>query len=38
LLENLVSDYRKVVPRLENDRVLSVDINATVQFLKKINI
>jgi histidine ammonia-lyase len=36
-LETLVEQYRKVVPVLENDRVLSVDLHDTVQFLKNVN-
>jgi histidine ammonia-lyase len=33
-LENLILNYRKVVPVLENDRILSVDMHQTVDFLK----
>jgi histidine ammonia-lyase len=34
-LENMVEKYRKVVPVLENDRVLSVDMHDTVTFLRE---
>jgi histidine ammonia-lyase len=33
-VENLVEKYRKVVPVLENDRVLSIDMHDTVTFLR----
>ena len=34
LIENLMESYRKVVPVFEEDRVISTDIEATIQFLK----
>jgi histidine ammonia-lyase len=33
-VENLVEKYRKIVPVLENDRVLSIDMHDTVAFLR----
>lgn len=33
-IEKIREEYRRVVPRLEGDRVLSVDLEATVVFLK----
>ena len=36
-LENMVSEYRKNVSAHENDRLLSVDIEASVQFIKSYN-
>jgi len=33
-IEKIKEEYRRVVPRLEGDRVLSVDLEATVVFLK----
>ncbi len=33
-IEEIAAKYREVVPRLEEDRVLSVDMEATVAFLK----
>ncbi len=35
-LESLMSDYRKQVPALESDRILSTDMHATVDFLRQI--
>ena len=32
LLESLLADYRAVVPALENDRLLAVDIEKSIQF------
>ncbi|MFN8715268.1 MAG: histidine ammonia-lyase [Bacteroidota bacterium] len=37
LLEKLHSDYRATVPALENDRVLSVDIEKSIQFFAAYN-
>jgi histidine ammonia-lyase len=37
-LETIHEQYRKVVPKLENDRILSTDIESTIQFLKSISI
>lgn len=37
VLEQILADYRKVVPSLNSDRILAKDIRATVQFLKTIN-
>ncbi|MFN0176622.1 MAG: histidine ammonia-lyase [Saprospiraceae bacterium] len=34
VIEKIRKEYRRVVPRLEDDRVLSVDLEATVVFLK----
>jgi histidine ammonia-lyase len=34
MIESLIENYRKVVPVLEEDRVISKDIEATIQFLK----
>jgi histidine ammonia-lyase len=34
VIEDLLEKYRQVVPRLEDDRVLSDDMERTVQFLK----
>lgn len=34
VLENMVSEFRKSVPVHENDRLLSVDIESSVQFIK----
>jgi histidine ammonia-lyase len=34
LLEEMISRYRQIVPKLERDRVLSVDIQTTVEFLR----
>lgn len=34
LLEEMISQYRQIVPKLERDRVLSVDIQTTVEFLR----
>lgn len=33
-IEAIVAEYRKVVPKLEEDRVLSVDMERTVEFLR----
>ncbi|MBL7828164.1 MAG: histidine ammonia-lyase [Saprospiraceae bacterium] len=33
-IENALHAYREVVPRLENDRILSEDLEKTIQFLK----
>ncbi len=33
-IEDLLEKYRQVVPRLEDDRILSEDMERTVQFLK----
>ncbi len=33
-VEKLLADYRKVVPMVEEDRIMSVDMAATVEFLK----
>ena len=38
LLENMISEYRKNVPFIENDRILHYDIMKTVKFLDEINI
>ncbi|MDO8367519.1 MAG: histidine ammonia-lyase [Saprospiraceae bacterium] len=35
-IEKIKEEYRRVVPRLEADRVLSVDLERTVEFLKHI--
>lgn len=34
VIENLIENYREVVPVLEEDRVIATDIEATIQFLK----
>ncbi|MEI6407825.1 MAG: histidine ammonia-lyase [Bacteroidota bacterium] len=34
-IESKRAAYREVVPRLENDRILSTDIEKTIQFLRK---
>mgnify|MGYP000034909713 CR=1 FL=1 len=34
VIENVIEEYRKVVPILEEDRVIATDIAATIQFLK----
>lgn len=34
-IEQVLAAYRKVVPRLENDRILSTDLELTLTFLKK---
>lgn len=34
MLEKIIDEYRKVVPVLENDRVLSIDLHDTVSFLR----
>ena len=36
VIENLIERYRKVVSRLEDDRVIATDIEATIQFLKTV--
>jgi histidine ammonia-lyase len=36
-IENLFAAYRKVVPKLVEDRVLSVDIEQTIGYLRKIS-
>ena len=33
-IETIIGQYRKVVPALEEDRILSVDMEQTVTFLK----
>ncbi len=33
-IENIVAEYRKVVPRLEEDRILSYDMKASLAFLR----
>jgi histidine ammonia-lyase len=35
ILEDMVEKYRKIVPVLENDRVLSVDMHDTLTFLRE---
>lgn len=35
ILEKIVTNYRNCVSKLEEDRILSTDMNATVTFLKK---
>ncbi len=35
-LENIIQNYRKIVPILEEDRILSEDMHLTVSFLKEI--
>ncbi|MCP4443543.1 MAG: histidine ammonia-lyase [Aureispira sp.] len=37
-IESILKDYRKVVPQLDKDRLLSDDIHQTIQFLQDINI
>ncbi len=37
-IETLLSEYRKVVPMVEEDRVMSVDMEATVEFLRLIKV
>ncbi|MFZ4542874.1 MAG: histidine ammonia-lyase [Saprospiraceae bacterium] len=34
IIENMIENYRKVVPVLDNDRVLSLDMHDTVTFLR----
>ena len=36
VVENIVYNYRKIVPVLENDRILSEDMHLTVDFLRQI--
>lgn len=38
LIEKIHADYREVVPRLEGDRVLHEDMEATIRFLRKLEI
>jgi histidine ammonia-lyase len=38
IIESLHADYRKVVPKLENDRILSTDIEATIAFLRTVDV
>ena len=38
LLESFLEHYRKVVPYVKNDRILHVDIEASIQFLKDVDI
>lgn len=36
-IENFVSEYRKVVPTVQNDRILHYDIQKSIQFLNNYN-
>ncbi|MCF8245415.1 MAG: histidine ammonia-lyase [Saprospiraceae bacterium] len=35
-IETMLSEYRKVVPMVEEDRIMSVDMEATVEFLQSL--
>ena len=37
-LESILEAYRKEVPKLEDDRILSVDIQASIDFLKSVEL
>ncbi len=37
-IENFVADYRKVVPFVENDRIMFTDMEATTAFLRKVSL
>ena len=38
MIEDIISDYRRYVPVLQQDRIMSVDMHETVDFLKKLNL
>ncbi len=38
IVEKLMSDYRKIVPPLKDDRVLSIDIHKTIDFIRQISL
>jgi histidine ammonia-lyase len=37
ILEKIISDYRKIVPVIEDDRIFSQDLSKTIEFLKSID-